>query len=277
MFIACSFQQPDAMFQKKDFAQEVSKPIWGFLAFPKWLIENIEKCHSLWKMWTNADFSFNYMKRAAFHSKKNLVDGTNGANVNKLGGPCKHRSCHPVIFTYVYKCQYMRIDEYPPKCMSMKTCINMYNNPILQCQDGIPPASSPRLAPCALRLGCADFRRAVPGGWCPLAARNTMGKNEGFNTFHHNTCQRRIWICTCFHQINIIDYFNCICVLFFKKEQHKWLVWVDIQLWHIWPKGLPKQGPWPWWKTPQGNGTVVNQTVGWTKITKWHINSLDYM
>ena len=104
------FSTPMRCFRKKDFAQEVSKPIWGFQAFPKRLIE---KCHSLWKMWTNVDFSNNHMKRAGFHSKKNLVDGTNGANVKTNW--VVHANIGPVILTYVYKCHYMRIDQYPPK------------------------------------------------------------------------------------------------------------------------------------------------------------------
>jgi hypothetical protein len=174
------FSTPMRCFRKKDFAQEVSKPIWGFQAFPKRLIE---KCHSLWKMWTNVDFSNNHMKRAGFHSKKNLVDGTNGANVKTNW--VVHANIGPVILTYVYKCHYMRIDQYPPKYVWVwkydKICTIIPFSPYEQ--DGIPPRIISAV-PCALRLGCADFRRAVPGGWCPLAARNTMGKNEGFNTFH---------------------------------------------------------------------------------------------
>jgi hypothetical protein len=175
------FSTPMRCFRKKDFAQEVSKPIWGFQAFPKRLIE---KCHSLWKMWTNVDFSNNHMKRAGFHSKKNLVDGTNGANVKTNW--VVHANIGPVILTYVYKCHYMRIDQYPPKYVWVwkydKICTIIPFSPYEQ--DGIPP---PHHLRGALRIAFGLRRLSTCGAWgmMPFGCKEHHGKKWRFQYVSH--------------------------------------------------------------------------------------------
>lgn len=257
------FSTPMRCFRKKDFAQEVSKPIWGFQAFPKRLIE---KCHSLWKMWTNVDISDNHMKRAAFHSKKNLVDGTNGANVKTNW--VVHANIGPVIFTYVYKCHYMRIDQYPPKYVWVwkydKICtiipFSSYE------QDGIPPASSPRcLAHCVWAAPTFDVRCLGDDAlWLQGTPWEKMKVSIRFTTILVSVEYEYVHVWSCLHQINIIDCFNNVLIVyyvFYFKKKHKWLVWVDVQSWHIWPvRVCQSKGP--------GHGEKARGGTGqsWTRL-----------